>query len=517
VRSRYKKNLFFVIIRKLRGIWSGQRYFLIVRKKGRAVPRRQLRSAEEVHGSGDIVPKDSLKKTLRGAPKGMKIKAKGRGPVVRERTTGVASTRQLLADSIIKSSRDMIVAVDKDRRIIEFNKAAEKTLGYRASEVLGKPVDILYADQAEASAVDEAVSRSGSFSGEITNRCKDGKVLRNFISSSPLRNAKGQTIGRISISHAMTEYRMAEEALRESERFLNTIFDSINDPFSILDRNYRIVRANEAYAQMRGRHAADMIGRRCYELLENRGDVCVGCVVKKTFDSSDPCAKDKRLISPDGGDIWVEIFTYPILDDEGAVSHVIEYTRDITDRMKAEEEKRRLIGKLEYLSNTDMLTGLLNRRALMDKLAYEAGRARRYASELSLILCDIDFFKQINDAYGHAVGDRVLRAVAGILRGSLREADIVGRYGGDEFMLVLPQTSFKGAEDFAERVRAAVGSAEVRIGAGKSVSISLSLGVASVERSRNDFNVNALVRDADKALYTAKRTGRNKVSVVTRA
>jgi diguanylate cyclase (GGDEF)-like protein/PAS domain S-box-containing protein len=365
--------------------------------------------------------------------------------------------------------------------------------------------------------VDEAVSRAGYFSGEITNRCKDGRILRNFISSSPLCNEKGQIIGRIGISHAMTEYRMAEEALRESERFLNTIFDSINDPFSIVDRNYRIVRANEAYAQMRGKHVSDMIGRRCYELLENRRSICGGCVVKKTFDSSDPCAKDKRLTSPDGGDTWVEIFTYPILDDGGAVSHVIEYTRDITGRMRSEEEKRRLIGKLEYLSSTDMLTGLLNRRALLDKLAYEAGRARRYASDLSLILCDIDYFKQVNDAYGHAGGDRVLRAIAGILKGSLREADMVGRYGGDEFMLVLPQTSTKGAEEFAERVRAAVESADIRIGSGKTVRTSLSLGATSLERSGEYFNINALISQADKALYTSKRTGRNKVCVITGA
>jgi diguanylate cyclase (GGDEF)-like protein/PAS domain S-box-containing protein len=448
------------------------------------------------------VPKESSKKTLR------------RGSTV---ARGKAKAGRGLSDCVIHSSRDMIIAVDKDRRITVFNHAAERTLGYRAAEVLGKPVDMIYSDPAESAAIQESVSRDGYFSGEITNRCKDGTRLRNFISSSPLCNGKGKIIGSIGISHAMAEYRMAEEALRESERFLTTIFDSINDPFSIVDRTYRIVRANEAYAQMRGKHVADMIGRRCYEVLEKRRRICGGCVVKKTFDSSDPCAKDKRMTSPDGEDIWVEIFTYPILDDEGAVSHVIEYTRDITGRMKAEEEKRRLIGKLEYLSSTDMLTGLLNRRALMDKLAYEAGRARRYASDLSLILCDIDYFKQINDAYGHAVGDRVLRTIAGILRGSLREADIVGRYGGDEFMLVLPQTSIKGAEEFAERVRAGVEGTDVRIRSGKTARISLSLGVTSVVKSGEDCNISALIRHADKALYTAKKTGRNKVCVVTRA
>jgi diguanylate cyclase (GGDEF)-like protein/PAS domain S-box-containing protein len=305
-----------------------------------------------------------------------------------------------------------------------------------------------------------------------------------------------------------------EEELGKSGRFLNTIFDSIKDPFSIVDREFRIIRANEAYAVMRNKEVKGLIGTRCYESLHNRSSVCDDCVVKKTFESADPCAKDKLLVFPDGADVWVEIYTYPILDENERVSHVIEYTRDITDRKKAEEERRRLIEKLEFLSNTDVLTGLLNRRALIGRLEYEIDRAQRYGAELSLILCDLDRFKEVNDSFGHAEGDRALRIVSEILKCSLRKSDIVGRYGGDELMIVLPDTSIRGAEDFAERLRHAVEHTSFQTISGKSVAMSISLGVTGLDLHERDAGHDALVRRADTALYHSKKKGRNTVCVV---
>lgn len=313
----------------------------------------------------------------------------------------------------------------------------------------------------------------------------------------------------ISVPHGRGSLR--EEELRKSERFLNTIFDSIKDPFSIIDCEFRIIRANEAYAQMRNKEVGELIGRKCHEVLQNKSVVCDDCVVKKTLESADPCAKDKRLSFPDGTEVWVEIYTYPILDEDGKVSHVIEYTRDITGRKKAEEERGRLIEKLEFLSNTDMLTGLLNRRALIARLEYEIERAQRYGAELSLILCDIDRFKEINDSFGHAEGDRALRIVSEILKCSLRKSDIVGRYGGDEFMIIMPGTTAKGAEEFAERLRHVVEHTGFQTINGKSVMMSVSLGVTRLHIHERDAGHDALVRRADAALYNAKKKGRNTV------
>jgi diguanylate cyclase (GGDEF)-like protein/PAS domain S-box-containing protein len=417
------------------------------------------------------------------------------------------------SDEIIRSCPDVIIAVDVDGRIIEFNKAAERIFGYEAGNAVGRDAGFLFNLPDEAAIVFETVESAARFDGEVANRRKDGSVFRSLFSASALNDAQGSFMGYVAIVSDVTDHRTQEESRIRSEKFLNTIFDSIKDPFSIVGRDYTIVRVNDAYADMRNRRCDELIGRRCYEVLHNRTSVCDDCVVEKTFQSSDPCAKDKLLALPGGGETWMEIYTYPILNEEGRVSHVIEYTRDITCRWKSEEERKKLIERLEYLSSTDVLTGLFNRRALIERLAYEVERAVRYKGDLSLILCDVDYFKEINDSYGHTSGDNALKAIAGILGNSLRSADLVGRYGGDEFMVILPETAIKGAVEFAERIRSSLQAAKVRVKGRKTIGMSLSLGVASLRCRKGKGDVDSLIRQADTALYSAKRTGRNRVCV----
>ncbi len=143
--------------------------------------------------------------------------------------------------------------------------------------------------------------------------------------------------GYEKVHKEVTERRVAEEALVKSERFLSTIFDSIRDPFCIFDSEFRIVKINAAYADIKNRKDHELVGKICYEVIHNRSTICEECVVGATFRSKDPCAKDKRGISAEGEQIWAEIYTYPIFNERGDISYVIEYTRDITGRKKAEE------------------------------------------------------------------------------------------------------------------------------------------------------------------------------------
>jgi len=303
-----------------------------------------------------------------------------------------------------------------------------------------------------------------------------------------------------------------EEELYRSESFLSTIFDSFHDPLSIVDRDYQMIKFNDAYTRARNMQPKDLFGKKCYEALYKRTGICKECVVEKTFNSADPCAKEKMMALPNGDVMWLEIYTYPIFDQNRNVTHVIQYARDITDRKKAEEEKKLLIAKLNHLSTTDSLTGLLNRRALTDTLHHEIDRAQRYGGALSLILCDVDKFKKINDTYGHAAGDRALQAVAESLKKNLRRADILGRYGGDEFMIILPETSLDGAKNLAEKIRVFTSENDVALPGKDRVRLSLSIGVASCCTPTDD--IDSLVSLADTALYTSKEGGRNRVSSV---
>jgi diguanylate cyclase (GGDEF)-like protein/PAS domain S-box-containing protein len=311
------------------------------------------------------------------------------------------------------------------------------------------------------------------------------------------------------LEQEIAERRQAEGAASESEKFLDTIFHSIRDPFSIIDGDFRIVRVNEAYSQMRELPPDELLGKRCHEILREKDIVCDDCIVEKTFVSGDPCAKEKPCSTHEG--MWVEIFTYPISLNGGGVTHVIEYIRDITGRKRSEEEHVKLIKKLEHISSTDGLTGLLNRRAIIDALGREVERSRRYGSELSVLLCDIDYFKETNDAFGHEAGDQALVMVAGALCGISRDSDLIGRYGGDEFMLVLPDTGVEGGRAMAEKIGTEIKDTLVEPPEAGAFNVTLSIGVAGFNPERDDPET--LIRRADKGMYASKHAGRNNITV----
>ncbi len=164
--------------------------------------------------------------------------------------------------------------------------------------------------------------------------------------------------------------------------------------------------------------------------------------------------------------------------------------------------------ELEMLAKRDALTGLYNRHALQEQLSAELARAIRYQYPLSLMMLDIDHFKQINDTHGHPAGDACLRKVAGLLLSSCREQDFAARFGGEEFVVILPHTDVEDAMHCAERLRLQVEQSELRYGK-STFRCSVSIGVAGLSEERSQPE--ALIEAADGALYQAKRTGRNRV------
>lgn len=409
----------------------------------------------------------------------------------------------------IESSMDGIAIFDRNGNYVYVNQAYASINGYEnPAEIIGKTVSQSY-DEKELERMERVciptLLKNGHWRGEMIAKRKNGSTYFQETSATLLEDG-----GRVCIIRDVTWRKRSEERLRKSERFLNTIFNSIRDPFCIIDDEFRIIRANEAYATLKKKTVDDLIGRKCHKVLENRSSVCEGCVVDKSFNSSDLCVKEKDIITADGLKTWVEIYTYPILEEDGSISHIIEYTRDITERKRSEEEKHRLIVTLEHLSRTDGLTGLMNRRALNEILTYELDRARRYVSPLSLILCDIDGFKEINDTYGHDVGDRVLQTISATLKMLLRKIDTAGRYGGDEFMLILPETAREGAENLAGKLLAVMGEANLNLPDGKPLRLSMSIGIAAPLEDEDD--IDSLIKRADDAMYASKLGGRNRIT-----
>jgi two-component system, cell cycle response regulator len=163
------------------------------------------------------------------------------------------------------------------------------------------------------------------------------------------------------------------------------------------------------------------------------------------------------------------------------------------------------------LANTDALTGLLNRRAFMDRMEQETSRSQRDKTSLSMIMTDIDHFKNINDTYGHQAGDLVLRKFAATLSSSLRSYDFIGRYGGEEFVTCLPGADESQARSVAERMRRQIEEMETTLpDASQSVRITASFGISSFAAESGE-NFDSLIKRADDALYRAKKEGRNRV------
>jgi len=169
---------------------------------------------------------------------------------------------------------------------------------------------------------------------------------------------------------------------------------------------------------------------------------------------------------------------------------------------KADQEE------LERLANLDSLTGLYNRRVILQRLNERIKYVRRYGEELSLIMLDIDHFKKVNDQYGHLIGDGVLEEIAVLVQRNIRGTDDVGRYGGEEFIIILLKTGLSSAVDVAERVRKAIEAVEMKDSEGNVFSVTVSEGVSSYKRAEDE---RSLISRADGALYRAKENGRNRV------
>ncbi|MQC16700.1 MAG: GGDEF domain-containing protein [Chloroflexi bacterium] len=182
---------------------------------------------------------------------------------------------------------------------------------------------------------------------------------------------------------------------------------------------------------------------------------------------------------------------------------------------RAAAQLREVSAELDRLARTDGLTGVANRRALFEMMGIEFRRSRRYERDLSVLMLDLDQFKQVNDRWGHPFGDQALQDIAHLVQGNIRESDILGRYGGEEFVVILPEANAEQAVTVAEKLRRAVESHDFRTvdlpSPGQSpVRITISIGVASTPVAEDQDEVELFSR-ADRALYEAKRAGRNRV------
>lgn len=200
----------------------------------------------------------------------------------------------------------------------------------------------------------------------------------------------------------------------------------------------------------------------------------------------------------------------PVLSTNSSIEHICLIIYDVTD---VAANKRQLQGanlQLKQLARTDRLTGLNNRGYWEECLAQEFARHRRYQSRAALVMFDIDHFKKVNDTYGHPAGDKVIQAVADVVREQIRDTDYAGRYGGEEFVILLPDIDNAGAHIFAERLRLRIAALVVSHDEQR-ISFTISLGIADFSLPMDEHK--QLIERADQALYASKKGGRNQTNI----
>jgi diguanylate cyclase (GGDEF)-like protein len=260
----------------------------------------------------------------------------------------------------------------------------------------------------------------------------------------------------------------------------------------VLDPLGRLVELNPYAQSLLETTPGEAIGRRLQEL-------------RPALRALDACGPHGEIqLAPGGQPRHLSVQRSPIDPGQGDAGEVI-ILFDITDRKEAER-------KLEVMAATDPLTGVTNRRFFYELAEAEVGRSLRRAHPLAVVMLDVDHFKRINDRHGHLAGDQVLRAVAAECGRSLRQSDVFARFGGEEFVCLLPETELGPATVAAERLRAAVEAAAVPVGGGPPLRVTVSVGVA-FRGADQPGSLDGLLARADAAMYASKEAGRNRVTV----
>jgi diguanylate cyclase (GGDEF)-like protein/PAS domain S-box-containing protein len=226
---------------------------------------------------------------------------------------------------------------------------------------------------------------------------------------------------------------------------------------------------------------------------------------------------DYRALTSRGEYVWLRDVVHVVRDERGEVESLVGFMFDISERKKTEEKLAALQRELEALSFKDGLTGVGNRREFDAILKHEWNAAQRHGAPLSLVMVDIDFFKSYNDYYGHVQGDACLKCVAGVLSGAVRPGDFVARFGGEEFVLVLPNTGAEAARQVAERCRNRISAEEIAHERSPfRQTVTASFGVGTIIPSDLSDPV-AFINLVDAQLYHAKDNGRDCIAAVNRA
>lgn len=405
-------------------------------------------------------------------------------------------------DAIVEASPVAIYTVSLDGITLTWNAAAERIFGWSREEAVGRRLPIVpESANDEFDALTKRVAEGHPFHDlELRRLRKDGTWIDLNVATSPLRGRNGEVVAVVGIAQDISERRRIEQRRREELHQLQEIIDAIPAPIFYKDANGVYAGCNRAFEAYIGRPRSAIVGMSVYDISpKDLADVYRAADVA-LFEAMGTQIYEASVLYADGvrHDVVFHKAVYRNL--HGELGGLVGTMLDITARKVAERT-------LEHRAFHDALTGLPNRAFFLERLERAIADAHANSTRLAIAFIDLDRFKIVNDTLGHDAGDRLLKEVARRIRGALRDTDTLARFGGDEFLAIMPSVADAGAAAMiAQRVLDALHASPIAV-SDRFLHASASVGVSVFPTDGED--VATLLRHADAAMYRAKQAGKN--------
>ena len=408
--------------------------------------------------------------------------------------------------AVFDHSYDAIFIHEPDGRLIDVNKTMLRMFCVSYNEALTYTVDDYTGPEVRMEVVQRNWARV--MAGEDllfpwqARRPKDGSLFDVEIYLTRIILG-GRTLILFNVRD-ITEQKQAEKALRASEEKYRLLFENSVESIFQTTPDAQYLSVNPSFLKLFGFGSREeLLGH-----FKNIGKQYVNPEDREKFRKmieGEDVVRDfeTRLLKKDGAPVWVCLNARTVRDDGGAPLYYEGFMQDITERKQAQDE-------LYQVAIHDHLTGICNRRYVFERLNVIIEERQREIRDFSLSIIDLDFFKKINDTHGHPAGDFILREFAAILSAGFRPYDLVGRYGGEEFIVVAMNTDIRQIHKMLERLREIVRDRIFEFG-GTQIRVTFSAGIANTGEPDLEMTVEALIRKADERLYLAKQQGRDRI------